>query len=99
MGDLGGAVLFSVPGLGTPSTVTLRTGLANGNLTLRTMVHPILNALYGGAGNLLSLGWEGLGLNEIFASLPGDGGQQFQAWPEFSGNWRRHNQTEHAAHS
>ncbi len=68
MGDLGGAVLFSAPGLGTPSTVTLQTGLANGNLTLRTMVHPILNALYGGAGNLLSLGWEGLGLNEIFAS-------------------------------
>ncbi len=27
MGDLGGAVLFSVPGLGTPSTVTLQTGL------------------------------------------------------------------------
>ena len=68
MGDLGGTVLFSVPGWGTPSNVTLQTGLANGNLTLRTMIHPILNALYGGAGNLLSLGWEGLGLNEIVAS-------------------------------
>lgn len=59
MGDAGGAMLMGQ----VAANVQMQTGYANGNLTLRTNIHPILNALYGGGGNLMSLGWEGLPLN------------------------------------
>lgn len=60
MGDNGAAMLM---GDGA-ANVSFQTGLANGNLTMRTNIHPILNAVYGGAGNLMALYWEGLPLNQ-----------------------------------
>lgn len=59
MADCGGAVFMPMP----PSDATnvqMQKALANGNLTMRVNLHPILNAQYGGAGNLMSCYWQGV---------------------------------------
>lgn len=64
MGDVGGAMLMG----DVAANVQMQTGYANGNLTIRTNLHPILNAIYGGGGNLMSLGWVGLPMNNPMPS-------------------------------
>ena len=60
MADAGGAMLMPMGAGADATNVQMQKGLANGNLTLRVNIHPILNAVYGGAGNLMSCYWEGL---------------------------------------
>ncbi|MDE5831675.1 MAG: amidohydrolase family protein [Desulfovibrio sp.] len=56
MADAGGAMLMG----GSAANVQMQQGLDDGDLTMRVNIHPILNAQYGGAGNLLSCYWQGL---------------------------------------
>lgn len=60
MADVGGAMLMPMGAGADASNVQMQKGLANGNLTLRVNIHPILNAQYGGAGNLMSAYWQGV---------------------------------------
>lgn len=64
MGDMGGAMLMGA----SASNVNVQTGLAQGNMTMRVNLHPILNAQYGGAGNLMSLYWQGEGVGPMATS-------------------------------
>lgn len=59
MADAGGAMLMPM-GTSDATNVQMQKGLANGNLTMRVNLHPILNDQYGGAGNLMSCYWQGV---------------------------------------
>lgn len=70
MADAGGAMFLKLPNSDSDATnVQMQKGLANGNLTMRVNLHPILNAQYGGAGNLMSCYWEGLPFTTKFLEL------------------------------